>query len=195
VPKEEVLGFKQSLGLNGEPIIGAIARLSAVKGLDVVLKALPPLLAQFPRLQVLLVGDGPARPDLIRLAYSLCIAEHVVLCHPVEDARLALAAMELFLAPSVREGFGLAIVEAMAAGIPVVATTSGGPAEMIEDGENGILIPPGDPEGLAEVIRDLLSDPDRRRRIAQAGRERAKERFDMKRVVEEVEAVYARVLS
>lgn len=195
VPEEARRFFKEKVGLKGSPIVGAIARLSPVKGLDALLKALPGLLPSFPRLQVLLVGEGPARPDLIRLAYSLGIEEHVVITHPVEDTRVPLSAMDLFVAPSLREGFGLALVEAMTAGVPVVATNAGGPAEIIEDGVSGLLIPPGDPAPLGKAVASLLSDPAKRRTIAAAGRERAKKEFDMDRVVRQVEEVYDRTLA
>ncbi len=191
-PQEEVANFKESLGLKGQPIIGAIARLSPVKGFEFLLKAVPTLLTAFPRLQVLLVGDGPQKPDLIRWAYELGIAEHLVISHGVEDTRIPLATLDCFVAPALREGFGLALVEAMAAGVPVVATNSGGPGEIIEDGRSGLLVPPGDPRALGEAVLKLLTDPARRSQIAQAGRQRALEQFDMRRVVKEVEAVYAR---
>ncbi len=193
-PAEEVDWFRQTMGLQGSPIIGAIARLSPVKGLDLLLKTVPSLRKDYPDLQILLVGDGPARPDLVRLAYELGIQDRVIISHPVEDTRIPLATMEVFVAPALREGFGLSIVEAMAAGVPVVASNAGGPAEIIEDGESGVLVPPGDPDPLGKGIRDLLADSARRSRIAQRGRQRARDQFDMERVVQEVEAVYMRAV-
>jgi glycosyltransferase involved in cell wall biosynthesis len=189
-PAEERESFRQAIGLKGRPIVGAVARLSPVKGLDILLRAVPPLLQDFPRLQLLLVGDGPARADLIRLAYELGIAGHVVIAHPMEDARIPLSFMDCFVAPSLQEGFGLALVEAMAAGLPVIASDSGGPAEIIEDRISGLLVPPGDPQALSKAIHGLLIDSKKRTQIAEAGRERARLRFDMKRVVGEVEKVY-----
>ena len=141
------------------------------------------------------MGDGPARQDLVRLAYELEIPDRVIISHPMEDTRIPLATMDCFVAPALREGFGLAIVEAMAAGIPVVASNAGGPAEIIEDGKSGLLIPPRDPVPLERAIRSLLVDPARRSRIAEQGRQRAGDEFDMERVVREVEVVYQRVLS
>jgi glycosyltransferase involved in cell wall biosynthesis len=193
-PPEEVSWFRQAMGLRGRPIIGAIARLSPVKGLDLLLRGVPNLIKNYPNIQVLLVGDGPERATLVRLAYELGIPDRVIISHPVEDTRIPLATMEIFVAPALREGFGLAIVEAMAAGVPVVASNGGGPAEIIEDGKSGLLIPPGDPDSLERAIRDLLADPPRRSRIAEAGRQRARSQFDMERVVGEVEAVYSRAV-
>ena len=190
VPPEQVAAFRQQHGLNGEPVIGAVARLSPVKGFDFLLRAVPDLLKKFPRLQVLLVGSGPAREDLVRLAYELKIADHVVIAHPVDDTRIPLAAMQIFVTASLREGFGLALVEAMAAGVPVVATDSGGPAEIIEPGKSGLLVPPGESGKLGQAIGRLLSDPVLWARMAEVDRQRARSQFDLKRVVREVEAVY-----
>ena len=193
--QEKVRQYKEAIGLRGAPIVGAIARLSPVKGLDTLIRVLPRLVPQFPRLQLLLVGSGPAKSDLVRLAYSLGVAEHVVMTPSVEDTRIPLAAMQLFLAPSHQEGFGLAIVEAMAAGVAVVATRNGGPSEIIQDGKSGLLVPPGDPEPWEEAIRTLLNDSALREKFQETARQRAQEEFDMKRVVEEVEDVYAKTVA
>ncbi len=182
-PAQEMAWFRETIGLKGKPVIGAIARLSPVKGFDTLLKSVPGLLKDFPNLQVLLVGDGPAREDLVRLAYDLKIADRVVIFHSMEDTRIPLAVMDLFAAPSLQEGFGLAIVEAMASGVPVVASNAGGPAEIIEENISGLLVPPNDPASLERAIRTLLADSERRRRIAEAARRRAKEQFDMERVI------------
>jgi len=195
VENAEVAQFRQENGLRGEPIIGSIARLSPVKGLDLLLKAVPSLLEEFPRLQVLLVGEGPARDSLVRLAYELGIAGHVVLTHSVRDTRVPLSLMQAFVAPAWQEGFGLAIVEAMAAGVPVVVTDSGGPTHLIEDGRSGFVVPVGDPQAISGALRRLLRDCVFRSQMAQWARQRAKERFDVKREVEEVEAVYARAVA
>ena len=192
---QEASAFRQSNGLDGQPIIGSIARLNPVKGLEFLLKAVPLLLKSFPRLQIVLVGEGPAKADLVRLAYALKIADHVLITHPVEDTRIPLSTMDCFVVPSLEEGFGLALVEAMAVGAPVVATNSGGPSEIIEDGKSGFLIPPGNPQALANSILALLRNSDQRRRFAQGAQERARTEFSMERVVKEVEAVYTHVLS
>ena len=118
---ETVASFKQTIGLTGKPVVGVIARFNPAQGLDALLQAIPRLLKVFPRLQLLLVGDGPTRSDLVRLAYQLGIAEHVVITHPVDEVQVPLAAMDVFVAPSFREGSGCAIVEAMAAGVPVAS--------------------------------------------------------------------------
>lgn len=189
---EKVEWFRQTNGLRGDPIIGGIARLSPIKGLDYLLRAVPALLKDFPRLQVLLVGDGPERAGLVRLSYELGIADHVVISHPVEDTRVPMATMRVFVAPALEEGFGLSIVEAMAAGVPVIAADVGGPSRIIEHGKSGFLVPTQDSSSIGEAVRALLSDPALHARIAGAARERAQREFDMKRVVQQVEQVYER---
>lgn len=195
VPEEEIRWFRQVNGLTGEPIIGAIARLSPVKGLDIFLRAVPPLLKDFPKLQVLLVGDGSAREDLVRLAYELKVAEHVVISHSVEDTRIPMALMKVCVSAAFREGFGLSIVEAMAAGLPVVVTDAGGPTEIVDQGRCGLLVPPGDPKAIERAVRRLLTDETLYRQMVERGKERARNFYDMKRVVQEVEVVYEDALS
>ena len=190
VPAGELSRFRHLHGLHGDPILGAICRLSPVKGLDTFLKAVPALLPRFPNLQVLLVGDGPSREELVRLAYALKIEDRVVMVHSVEDTRVPLAALQVFIAPAHREGFGLSIVEAMAAGVPVVSSHEGGPATLLEQGKSGLLVPPKDPQALHKALETLLADSALRTRMAQAARARAREKYDMKRVVREVERVY-----
>ena len=192
---QQVEHFRQAHGLNGGPVIGAIARLSPVKGLDLLLKAMPTLLKEFPGLQLLLVGDGPARESLVRLAYELGIADRVVISSSVEDTRVPLSLLQVFVAPAWREGFGLAIVEAMAAGVPVVSSSAGGPAEILEQGKSGLLVPPGDVQAVENAVRILLKDPTARRQIAERAQRRAAERYDFKRVATQVEEVYARTLN
>ena len=189
--QKEIEAFCQVNGLTGDPVIGGIARLSPIKGFDYFLKAIPVLLKDYPNLQVLLVGDGPDREKLIQLAYSLGLESRVILSHPVRDTRIPLAAMQVFVAPALEEGFGLSIVEAMAAGVPVVSSNVGGPASIIEEGRSGYLVPPEDPEALARGVDRILRDPQGRIRIIQAAKERAGQHFDMKRVVSQVEEVYA----
>lgn len=194
VSPDTLAWFRQTVGLHGSPVIGAVARFSPVKGLDLVIKTVPALLKKFPHLQVLLVGDGPTKQDLIQLAFQLGVQKHVVLVHPVEDTRIPLSLMDIFVAPAFQEGFGLAIVEAMSKRIPVVATNQGGPAEIIQHGKSGLLVPPGQPERLTEALMSLLIDPKRSAEIGEAGRVRVMKEFNMERVVREVERVYEEVI-
>ena len=192
---EAAARFRRDNGLSGDPVVGAVCRLSAVKGLELLLQAAPPLLKEFPRLQVLLVGEGPERANLVRLAYELGIADRVVISHPVEDVRVPLSCLRVFAAPAFQEGFGLSLAEAMAAGVPPVAADAEGPSRIIEHGVSGLLVSPGSAEGITQALRALLSDPQKHAAIASAARRRVRERFDIRRMTEEVEAVYAQAVA
>ncbi len=194
VPEQQRDDYRQRHGIWGDPIIGSVARLSPVKGLDLLLKVLPSLVKKHPNLQLLLVGDGPEKEPLIRQAYALGMERHLILSCAVSQTQLPLSLMTVFAAPSRQEGFGLAIVEAMAAGVPVVASDTGGPAEIIENGKTGLLIPVGDADALEQAIDSLLSDPGKASRIAQAGRQLACQKFDINRVTGQMEELYEKTI-
>jgi glycosyltransferase involved in cell wall biosynthesis len=106
-----------------------------------------------------------------------------------------LAKADIFVTPSVSEGLGVAVLEAMAMGRPVVATATGGLPEAVLDGETGLLVPPGEPAALAEALVSLLRDPTRARRMGEAGRERALAHFDSRRIVPRILALYEALVS
>src|SRR5207247_1768501 len=141
---------RRSLGLPQQgPLIGAVGRLSPEKGQNVLLQALPSVLAAFPQAACVLAGEGPARAALEAEARRLGIGDRVVFLGLRRDVPMVLAALDLFVQPSIYEGFGLSLLEAMAAGLPVVASRVGGIPELIEDGRTGLLVPPQDSMALA----------------------------------------------
>ena len=141
----------------------------------------------------MIVGDGPERERLERLAASLGIAQRVAFEGWQSDARDFLTTFDVFVLPSRFEGFPLVLLEAMLAGLPVVATDVGSVAEAVQDGETGLLVPPDDVQALNEALHTLLDDPDLRRKLGDAGRARALE-FSPARMAREFEALYAEVL-
>lgn len=179
---------RRELGLRDDsPVIGAVARLDEPKkGLAVLLHALAQLAGEggTPPWQLLLVGDGPARGDLQRLAARLGLSDRVVFAGQRRDVASVLPLMDLFVCPSLYEGFGIAIVEAMASGRPVVASATGGITEIVAQGETGLLVPPGDVAALADAIRRLLSHPDQARAMGKNGRQRAHEKFSIETAVQ-----------
>lgn len=179
------------------PMIGGIGRLAAgkVKGFDTLLVAAALLKDTIPELQILIVGDGPRRPFLEDVARRLDIRHRVHFLGSAEDIRIPLALMDLFVFTSRwPEAFGLTLVEAMAAGKPVVATRAGAVPEVIQHQVNGWLVPPSDPASLAEGIARLLSDRALAVRLGQQATRRVQEGFELKRMADEVEAVYHEVL-
>ena len=177
--------------LRAEPTLGFVGRLAHEKGADLLLRALPRL----PGVAAVLVGDGDERPALERMAAELGVLDRVVFTGWSNEVRRLLPTFDVLVLPSRREGVPLSIVEAMLAELPVVATRVGGTAEVVLDGETGILVPPEDPEQIALAAASLLDDHRRRTRIGARAREVALERFSADAMARAFADVYARVLS
>ena len=143
----------------------------------------------------MLVGDGPERGRVEALAREAGIAEHVEILGELDDVRGLLSVADAFLLPSAQESFGLAALEAMACGVPVVASRVGGLPEVITDGLTGYLRDPDDHDGMAAAVLDLLDDPSLRQRVAHLARASVVDRFDEDRVVPMYEALYERLLT
>lgn len=187
-------GTKVEFGLRTDvPTIGTICRLvEPKKGLQVLLSAMGLLKAHAssPGCQLLIVGDGPARSMLEAMSRRLDIVPWVVFAGVRRDVSQLLPLLDAFVLPSLYEGFGIALLEAMAAGRPVVATTVGGIPEFVTHGETGILVEPGNVVALAEAIRTMLTNPDQARRMGLKGQEHVRGQFGIDRVVRQHEEVY-----
>lgn len=171
----------------GPPVLGCLARFVHQKGLDVLLRALPSV----PDARLVLVGGGSDEPALRSLAAELGVTGRVELRSWVADGRALLPEFDVFVLPSRAEGFPLSVVEAMLAGVPVVATDVGSTREAIEDGVTGRLVLPDDVDGLAGALRDVLAEPGR---TVEAARGRALDRFTDRAMARGYEQVYADVL-
>jgi glycosyltransferase involved in cell wall biosynthesis len=132
--------------------------------------------------------------ELEALTQSLGGEDNVLFMGEREDVPEILRSLDVLLMPSWFEPFGRAIIEAMAMGVPVVATDVGGPTEIVANGKEGVLLPPRDPERWAKVVAALLEDPERRKVMGQNARERATRDFSVERHIEQVEALYDEVL-
>src|SRR5262249_3512818 len=132
-----------------------------------------------PRARLLVVGDGPAnyRATLERQATRLGVAQHIIWAGQRFDIPEVLATLDVFVSPSLRGTFGLSVLEAMAAGLPVVAVAVGGLPELVCDGETGSLVPSGDDDAMLGTILTLIRDEDRRRSLGKAGQRRARGHF------------------
>jgi glycosyltransferase involved in cell wall biosynthesis len=159
------------------PLITMIARLDPRKGHAETLAAFERIAASHPSARLLFVGSGSIRAELEQRAHSLDCAERIIFAGFRRDVGEILAASDIFAHPSFAEPMGLAVLEATAAGLPVVAFADGGTPEAITDQENGLLAPPGDVGALTAALERLLADPAYARQLGAAGRARALREF------------------
>lgn len=185
---------KISPGADGKWIVGIVARLSEEKRHKDLLLVLPSLLKLFPKLQLLIVGTGPLDQELRNLAGQLNISSSIEFTGYTDDLAAQLQRMDLFVLPSRTEGLPISIIEAMVMGLPVVATDVGGVAEVVVDGETGILVPARQPEKLAAAIAGLLSNPPRMKIMGELGRKRALAEFHPEKFARKHEALYRTLL-
>ena len=171
------------------PTVGVLTRLDARKGLPYLIQAMAQLCSDFPNARLLIGGDGEDRSALEQEARSLGLTARVEFVGAVSESAHFYHQLDLFVLPSLDEAFGLVLLEAMAAGLPVVGTRVGGIPEILEDGSQGLLVAPADSHALAGAIRALWSDPLRRRRMGEAARQQAL-CFDIGRTAKELQAVY-----
>ncbi|MEA2406364.1 MAG: hypothetical protein QOE69_483 [Thermoleophilaceae bacterium] len=187
-------GLRAELGVPADaPLAGEIARLCDVKGQRELIQAA----ARVPELHVVLAGEdleagGAFRESLEREAGRAGVSDRVAFAG-YRPAETVLGALDVFVLPSWTEGMPVTVLEAMAAGKPVVATSVGGTPELVVDGVTGVLVPPRDPEALAAALRELLADRARAGRLGAAGRARVAERFTLERMTDRVLEVYDEV--
>jgi glycosyltransferase involved in cell wall biosynthesis len=174
----------------GGLVIGAVGRLEEQKGHAHLLAALPELRRQIPDLVVLLVGEGRRQEDLRRQVRDLGLESTVRFLGTRRDLTEIYRALDLFVHPSLWEGLPLALLKAMGAGLPVVATRVSGSQEAIEDGVNGYLVAPGDPEALARAILELHRHPEAQRRLGDAARRTVVARYSLEAMLQRLEELY-----
>jgi glycosyltransferase involved in cell wall biosynthesis len=171
------------------PVIGTVGRLDTQKAHRVLLEAAPLVLERHPNARFVFVGDGPLRARLEDQAAALGVQDTVIFTGARDDVPRWLASFDVFVLPSLFEGLCYAVIEAQAAGVPVVATPVGGVRETVIDEETGILVPPADSQATARAILRLLERPEDGRRLAAEASARVG-RFSAERMVEETIAVY-----
>ena len=177
------------LGLGPDvAVLGSVARFDPVKRLDALVGALQFL--DRPGVALLLVGDGPEAERLRRQVAAAGLGERVVFAGWLDDPARVHPALDLYVAASLKEGLPLAVLEAMGAGLAVVATDVPGHRDVVKDGETGLLVAPGDERALAAAIGALLDDPERRRRMGRAGRARVGRDFAIRPMVEKTAEIY-----
>jgi len=181
------------------PVVGVVSRLTRLKGLEAFLEAAAIVATRFPAARFLVVGetspdDRAYRTELTTLARQLGVLDRVVFTGLRTDARELLAGLTVSVMPSLNEGLSNVLLESMAAGVPVVATRVGGTPEAIEDGVNGLLVPPGDANALANSICHVLAHPLLAARLGHAARQSATARFSTEQMVRATEQLYESLL-
>jgi sugar transferase (PEP-CTERM/EpsH1 system associated) len=181
-------------GLEGDGRAISVARLHAVKDQATLLRAIRRIVDARPEFRLVLVGEGPERPGLEQLCRELGLEESVCFSGHRDDVRERLLQCDLFMLSSLSEGISLSLLEAMAAGLPVIATEVGGNREVVVHGETGFLVPPGSPEAIASATLSLIDDPARALAMGRSGRKRVEQIFDLRLMVRRYEALYLELI-
>jgi glycosyltransferase involved in cell wall biosynthesis len=180
--------------LRERPLVGVVARLQPEKGVASFLKAAARVAPQFPEAHFVVAGDGPIRQELVALTEDLDLGSRVHFLGFRSNASALMRSLDVLVAPSLTEGSPLVTLEAMAAGVPVVASAVGGIPDQIRHDKDGLLVPPGDTDALGNALLALLRDPPRARRLGEAGRRRVASRFSHATMVRQIEDLYRDVL-
>lgn len=177
------------------PIIGTIGRLTAQKGQTFLLQAVSRLTRDFPNLRFIIIGDGELRHELEEQAKTLDIVRNVIFTglRPYQDAMRLLSGIDLFVFPSLWEGFGLVLLEAMALKKPIVASNISAIPEVVLDGATGRLVPPRDVESLTAAIREFLISSEKRAQCGMAGYARLQNEFTVQTMVQQTASAYLRM--
>lgn len=173
-------GQRAALGVEPDQlVVGTVARLDPVKDQATLIQAFALTLREHPRAALVIVGDGPCRDDLQRLAASLGLAARVRFLGERHDVPALLRTMDVFVLPSIAEGISNTVLEAMASGLPIVATRVGGNRELVEEGVHGFLVPKQNPGALAAALGTYLDDGSLRTLHAKSSRQRAVDAFNL----------------
>jgi glycosyltransferase involved in cell wall biosynthesis len=189
--KPTALALHRELGVAPTtPLVGVFARLNELKGVEYFLRAAAGLIQHFKNVRFLIVGDGASRPELERYVKQLGLSEHVVFLGFRLDVPTLLSEISVSVLPTLSEGLSNSLLEAMAASVPVVATSVGGNPEVVETGVTGFLVPPRDADALAQAIGQFLEQPALATKFGLAGRERVSKRFALEQMTRATERLY-----
>ncbi len=193
IPKEkfDTRAIRQELSVE-EILILSVGRITSQKGHAYLLEAIPQVLQEYSKAVFAIVGDGPLLPDLKEQAEVLGIASAVRFLGTRDDIYRLLEAADVFVLPSISEGMPMALLEAMGMGVTVLASNLEGIADVVKDGEHGLLVPPAEVKSLSASIRLVLDDADLRGRLSENGRQLVLERYTVDRMCEKYERLFLR---
>jgi len=184
---------RESLALTADDVVlGCVSRFDPIKRLEVLLAAVQRLAGPLPRVTLLLVGSGTEEDRIRRLTFEMDLHGRVIFTGFLENPARVYPALDLYVTASQKEGLPLSLVEAMCAGLAVVATDVPGHRDVVIHGETGLLVPPDNSAALADAIAELITDPDRRKAMGEAGRRRAFEEFGIRLMVDATAAIFRR---
>jgi len=193
---KKITSVREDLGINESTnIIGFVGALSEQKGLIYLIDAFKKIYREFPNLKCILIGEGDLENELKSKVKEVELQDHILFLGQRYDIPALLNLMDIFVLPSLWEGLPQVVLEAMAAGVPVVATEVDGTPEIISDGVNGFLVPARDSQKLANALKKLLADSALRLTLSERGYETVCNRFSVKRMVSEFDILYKRFLA
>jgi len=193
VDEQTKRNLRKDFSIEAEPLIGIVARLSDVKGQDILIQAMPSIMKEFPQVKLLIVGQGKMESELKHLVEKLNLQKHVLFYPVVNETKRILILLDVFIMPSRQEGLGLSVMEAMACGIPVVASNVGGLPALVQDGKTGLLVQPDHPEALARAILQFLRNPSLASSIAKEAKQLIERLYSAEDMVKKTLAVYERL--
>jgi len=182
------------IGAHPGPIIGWVGRLAPEKGLIHLIRAVARLRQEMPEVLTLLAGEGDLRGALESEIRSLGLKSQVLFLGARSDVPALMRLFDVFALPSLREGMPLVLLEAMAASVPIVATSVGGNPEVVRHGATGLLVPPADPDALAAALRRVLSSKELRSEYAAEASRVFEERFTLRRTISSYQTIYEELL-
>ena len=190
---------KEELGISPDAlVVGFVGWLIPIKGVIYLVKAMAEVVQRYPNSLLLLVGQGDERGEeeikIREKVESLRLEDRVRFLGWRSDVNEIMGCFDIFVLPSLNEGMGRVLVEAMAAGLPIVASRVGGIPDLVKHGENGLLVPPANPGALEQAISDLLSDKPRRKRMAKTGKKMCRP-YSVEAMVEKIENLYSKLLA
>lgn len=194
--RNKKLEVKRALGLKNDVlVIGAIGRLVWQKGFEYLIRAAPEVLNKFPKARFLIVGEGPLKNKLILTSEKLNVADRIIFTGFRSDIKEILASIDVLAMPSLLEGLPMVLLEAMAMAKPIVATRIDGITEVLEHVKTGLLVPAENSHALAEAIAGILNDKAKANFFGRNAREAAKEKFSVKKMVQQTERLYEELLN
>ena len=186
---------RKNLGLNDEPVLGLVARLSDVKGQDILVAAMERVVKRIPNAKLILFGQGKLEGMLKGMVARLGLGNSVIFDSTINKPGECMSVLDVFVAPSRMEGLGLSVMEAQSCGLPVVASRIGGIPSLIEDNKTGILVAPQDIESLANAIIRLFEDKQFAEKLGIAARAHALKNYSSEKMIEKTIAVYEKNIS